>query len=87
MSCTSFEQMSEIEKSQTAINLAILVLHDSKLEITSENINKVLKAVGIKVESYWADLYVDALQGQNIENFFSVAAGACAGPQTGAPAG
>ena len=55
--------MSEVEKSQTAINLAILVLYDSNLEVTAENINKVLKAVGINVESYWADIYVDALKG------------------------
>lgn len=70
--------MSEIEKSQTAINLAILVLYDSKLEITSANITKVLNAVGIKVESYWADLYCDALKGQNIESFFSMSSGAAA---------
>jgi ribosomal protein L12E/L44/L45/RPP1/RPP2 len=50
--------------------LAILVLHDCKLEISAENINKVLKAVGVKVESFWADIYVDALKGQNIESFF-----------------
>jgi ribosomal protein L12E/L44/L45/RPP1/RPP2 len=55
--------MSEVEKSQTAVNLAILVLYDSKLEITAENINKVLNAVGIKVESYWADIYCEALKG------------------------
>lgn len=76
MSCTPFVEMSEIEKSQTAVNLAILVLHDCKLEITAENINKVLKAVGIKVESYWADIYCDALKGQNIESFFTVSAAA-----------
>ncbi len=70
--------MSEVEKSQTAINLAILVLYDSKLEVSAENINKVLNAVGIKVESYWADIYVDALKGQSIESFFSVSAGAAA---------
>lgn len=76
--------MSEIEKSQTAINLAILVLYDSKLEISAENINKVLKAVGIKVESYWADIYCDALKGQCIESFFSMSSGAAA-PVAAAP--
>ena len=63
MSCTPFSQMNEIEKSQTAVNLAILVLHDCKLEISAENINKVLAAAGVKVESYWADIYCEALKG------------------------
>lgn len=78
MSCTSFKEMSDIERSQTAINLAILVLHDCQLEISAENINKVLKAVGVKVESYWADIYVDALKGQNVESFFQVSSAAAA---------
>lgn len=70
--------MSDIEKSQTAVNLAILVLYDAKLDITSDNINKVLKACGVKVESYWADIFCDALKGQNIESFFCVSGGAAA---------
>ncbi len=63
MSCTPFDQMSEVERSQTAINLAILVLYDSNLEVSSANILKVLKAAGIEVESYWPDIYVEALKG------------------------
>lgn len=70
--------MSEIEKSQTAVNLAILVLYDAKLDITAENINKVLKACGVKVEGYWADIFCDALKGQNIESFFAVSGGSAA---------
>ncbi len=76
MSLKPFSEMSQIEKSQTAVNLAILVLYDAKLDITSENINKVLKACGVSVESYWADIFCDALKGQNIENFFAVSGGA-----------
>lgn len=79
MSLKPFSEMNDIEKSQTAVNLAILVLYDSKLEITPENINKVLKACGVKVESYWADIFCDALKGQNIESFFAVSGG-CAAP-------
>jgi len=78
MSLKPFSEMSDIEKSQTAVNLAILVLYDAKLDITSDNINKVLKACGVKVESYWADIFCDALKGHNIENFFSVSGGAAA---------
>lgn len=75
MSLKPFSEMSQIEKSQTAVNLAILVLYDAKLEINSENINKVLKACGVSVESYWADIFCDALKGKNIENFFAVSGG------------
>lgn len=75
MSTKQFSEMSEIEKSQTAVNLAILVLYDAKMEITAENINKILKAFNLKVESYWADIYAEALKGQNIESFFSVSSG------------
>ncbi len=78
MSCKPFSEMNEIEKSQTAVNLAILVLYDAKVEINADNINKVLKACGVKVESYWADIFCDALKGQNIESFFAVSGGACA---------
>lgn len=76
MSCKPFSELSDVERSQTAVNLAILVLHDAKVEITAENINKVLKACGVKVESYWADIFCEALKGQNIESFFAVSGGA-----------
>ena len=53
--------MNEVEKSQLAVNLAVFTLHDAKKEINASNIMKVLNASGVKVESYWVDIYCEAL--------------------------
>ncbi|KAK8843897.1 60S acidic ribosomal protein P1 [Tritrichomonas musculus] len=38
---------------------ASLILNDDNVEITSEKINTLLNAAGIKIDSYWADIFAE----------------------------
>ncbi len=56
---------------ELAIPYAMLVLHDDKVEITADNINKVLTAAGIEVEPIWIKVFVDAFAGQDLGKFLT----------------
>lgn len=51
---------------ELAVPYAILALHDDNVEITEENINKLLKAANIEVEAVWISIFVKAFEGKNI---------------------
>ena len=55
------------------------MLHDVKVDITSENLTRVLKNSGLNVPSYWPLLVAKALEGKNVEDFLKVSGGG-AGP-------
>ena len=56
-------ELSEQAKSQLACNLAVLILHDEKSDITSENISRLVKESGNNVPEYWPMLLAKALEG------------------------
>lgn len=51
---------------EVAVPYAILALHDDKVEITVENINKVLVAAGIEVEPIWVQVFAKAFAGKDV---------------------
>lgn len=55
--CVRPLNVSPSEKSELLVTFAALVLHDSKLPITSEAITKLVKAAGGEVEPYWPKLF------------------------------
>ena len=75
---------------ELAVPYAILALHDDNVEITEENIMKLLKAANIEVETVWVSIFVKAFQGKNIGDmlsaFSSAPAAAVAAPTAGAAA-
>ena len=75
---------------ELAVPYAILALHDDNVEITEENIMKLLKAANIEVETVWVSIFVKAFQGKNIGDmlsaFSSAPAAAVAAPAAGAAA-
>lgn len=75
--------MSEI--AELAVPYAILVLQDDKVEITEENVNKVLDAAGVSVEPIWVKVFVQAFAGQDLSKFLTnITAGISAGPAVAA---
>merc|ERR1712170_93213 len=72
MSCQPFNEMSELERNQLACNLAALILHDEKIDMTSENLSNVLQKSGLNVPNYWPLLMSKALEGQNFEDLLKV---------------
>ena len=45
---------------------AALILYDDRLDITSNQIKKLIEASGNKVDAYWPSLFAKALQGKNV---------------------
>merc|ERR1712014_94402 len=87
MANVDVEKLSKDDKDELVCTYAALLLHDSKLEITGEKLNKVIKASGNTVEPYWPGLFAKALEGQDINSLLSNVGSA--GPAAGgaAPAG
>ena len=53
---------------QKAVTMAVLVLHDSGVEITEDNIKSTLDAAGYKLEAtYWPGLFVNTLKKTSVE--------------------
>jgi len=53
-------------KNELACVYAALILHDEGMEITSENIAKILKASGIETEAYWPNLFAKLCKGKDM---------------------
>lgn len=66
MAAVPSAQLSLQERDELLCTYAALILHDEKLEISAENISKVLNAAGAKVEAYWPSLFARALASAKI---------------------
>ncbi|PJF19366.1 60S acidic ribosomal protein P1 [Paramicrosporidium saccamoebae] len=81
--------MSQI--AELAVPYAIMLLHDDEVDITEENVTKVLEASGITVEPIWVKVFVKSAAGQDLRKFLSnitagVGSAPAAAPAAGAPA-
>ena len=65
---------------ELACTYAALILHDEKLEISSNLIKKLIEASGNKVEPYWPGLFAKALHGKNVGDLLLGGGGAGAAP-------
>ncbi|KAK8887020.1 60S acidic ribosomal protein P1 [Tritrichomonas musculus] len=65
---------------------AALILNDDGIEITADKLNSLLNAAGVKVESYWVDLFAEYFKNHDISELIK---GTSLGgaPAAGAPAG
>ena len=45
---------------------AALILNDDNIEITNEKIKSILDAAGVKVETYWIDLFAEYFKTHDI---------------------
>jgi large subunit ribosomal protein LP1 len=68
---------------------ASLILADDKVAITADKLQKLTAAAGIQVESYWFDLFANALGSKDLNDLLLSAssAPAAAAPAAAAPAG
>lgn len=73
---------------ESALSYAALILADSEIEISSDNLSKLVAKANIEVEGIWPDLFAKALEGRDLkELFFNFsAAPAAAAPAAGAGA-
>ena len=57
--------------SELACVYAALILHDEGLDITSENITKILKASKVECEAYWPTLFAKLCKGKDMNAMIS----------------
>merc|ERR1712071_352710 len=73
--------------SEQACTYAALVLQDEGMEISADNIVKVIKAAGVNVEPFWPALFAGALEGCNVaELITNIGSGVGAAPAAGGAA-
>nr|AKE98494.1 60S ribosomal protein P1 [Toxoplasma gondii RH] len=86
MAAVATSALPEAQKQELLCTYAALILSDDKMDVTAENIQKLVVASGNTVEPYMPTLFARALQGQNIADLISNA-GACAAaaPAAAAP--
>jgi len=78
--------VSAAEKQELFVTYAALVLHDSKLPITAESIQKLISAAGGVVEPYWPKLFATLLEGRDVGALLLTAGGGAAPAAGGAAA-
>lgn len=79
MSCQPYKELSELERNQLACNLAALILHDEKSDITSESISRIVSHSGLKLPEYWPLMMSKALEGQDLNSYLQVSGGGSGG--------
>ncbi|EGV62280.1 hypothetical protein PSN45_001000 [Yamadazyma tenuis] len=64
----------------TSLSYAALILADSEIEITAENLLALTTKANVEVEGIWADIYAKALASQNLKDlFFNISSAPAAG--------
>ncbi|KNB45833.1 ribosomal protein RPP1 [Blastocystis sp. subtype 4] len=82
-----FEGMSTIEKEELIVSLATLICADAKVEVTKENLDKLVKESGNKIAPYWTAVFAANCNGKDILDLLAApGAGAAAAPAAGAAA-
>ena len=64
-----FRNLTAAQKSQYAVVFGCLCLSDAGLEINEESLNKLISKSGNEIESYWPGLFINALDGRDINSF------------------
>ena len=80
MAAVEATHLSQAERDELLCSYAALILHDEKADITPENINKLVKAAGAEVESYWPMLFSRALKNVSIADLLKAGAAPAAAP-------
>lgn len=78
------EQMSNI--AEVAVPYAILALTDDNVDVTVENVQKILSAANIDVDAIWISIFVRAFEGKNINDMLSSFSSGPAAAVAAAPA-
>ena len=55
------------ESAEMVVSMATLILKEENLDVTEENINKILKSINVDIEGYWPKLFSEAVSGLDLE--------------------
>ena len=79
----AYQDIGKIEaaqRDQLATTLAALLLHDEGTEVTSDALNKVLKAAGVTVAPHWPLMLGKSLKGKGLGDYLKLGGGSGAAP-------
>jgi len=79
MASLNFSDLNDDTKGQLGCTLAALILTDSKKNVTSAEINAILKAAHLTVPNHWPLLFESALSGKNVNDLLTGGSGPAAG--------
>ncbi|GIX61496.1 60S acidic ribosomal protein p1, putative [Babesia caballi] len=86
MAAVPMSQLSTEQRDELLCVYSSLILYDEGLEISAENISKLIKTVGVSVQPFRPMLFAKALAGKNIAELFAGVGAAAAAPVGVAPA-
>ena len=75
--------LSKQDHDQLCCTYSALILHDEGIEITPQQIKKLIDASDNKVDAFWPSMFAKALAGVDIKSMMS----GVSAPAAGAPAG
>eukprot|EP00930_Biecheleria_cincta_P038234 TRINITY_DN2626_c0_g2_i2.p2 TRINITY_DN2626_c0_g2~~TRINITY_DN2626_c0_g2_i2.p2 ORF type:complete len:121 (+),score=46.97 TRINITY_DN2626_c0_g2_i2:71-433(+) len=79
-------EVPQAEKDELFCAYAAMILKDSELDISEENINKLIKASGGSIEPFFPSLFAKMCQGKDLEGMLKFGGGG-GGPGAGPAAG
>eukprot|EP00933_Yihiella_yeosuensis_P019092 TRINITY_DN154_c0_g2_i4.p2 TRINITY_DN154_c0_g2~~TRINITY_DN154_c0_g2_i4.p2 ORF type:complete len:118 (-),score=59.21 TRINITY_DN154_c0_g2_i4:55-408(-) len=68
-------EVPQAEKDELFCAYAAMILKDSELDITEENLNTLIKAAGGKIDSFFPTLFAKMCQGKDLGDFLKFGGG------------
>merc|ERR1719152_307340 len=86
MAVVPVAEVPQAEKDELFCAYAAMILKDSELDITEENLNTLIKASGGAIDSFFPSLFAKMCQGKDLESMlkFGGGGGGGVGPAPGA---
>merc|ERR1719229_831106 len=79
-------EVPQAEKDELFCCYAAMILKDSELDITEDNINTLIKASGGSIEPFFPALFAKMCQGKDLESMLKFGGGGGGGPAGGGAA-
>lgn len=86
MSKVEVSKIDPTEKAQLVLSYATLLLSSSDVQVTEENLKKVVDASGNKIDAKLLKAFAHALQGKDVKKYFACGGGSGPATETAAPA-
>ncbi|KAK1932683.1 putative 60S acidic ribosomal protein p1 [Babesia divergens] len=80
MASVPMSELSTEQRDELLCVYSSLILYDEGLDITAENITKLIKSVNVTVQPFRPMLFAKALAGKNIADLFAGVGSAAAAP-------
>jgi len=74
------DEIPATEKDELLCAYSAMILKDSNLDITEENLNALIKASGSKIEPFFPSLFAKLCKGKDVESMLKFGGGGGTGP-------